>query len=97
MSIEFTNHTCTKNLIGGIMVSMLTSNGVDHGCEPRLGHNEDYEIGICSKYQFHSLCYDPLKIFTTIPLSTQLLRNKTKGWLDRNQDNVSEWSEMTIR
>jgi hypothetical protein len=37
-----------------------------------------------------------LKIFTTIPLSTQLLRNKTKGWLARNQDNVSEWSEMTF-
>ena len=47
MSIEFTNHTGTKNLIGGVMVSMLTSNGVDHGCEPRLGHNKDYEIGIC--------------------------------------------------
>jgi hypothetical protein len=25
------------------------------------------------------------------------LRRKSKDWLDRNQDNVSEWSDMSIR
>jgi hypothetical protein len=25
------------------------------------------------------------------------LREKSKNWLDRNQDNVSEWSDMSIR
>ena len=25
------------------------------------------------------------------------LRRKNKDWLPRNQDNVSEWSEMSIR
>jgi len=25
-----------------------------------------------------------------------LLRRKNKDWLDRNQDNVSEWGDMSI-
>ena len=25
------------------------------------------------------------------------LRRKSKDWLDRNQNNVSEWSDMSIR
>jgi hypothetical protein len=25
------------------------------------------------------------------------LRRKSKGWLSRNQNNVSEWSDMSIR
>jgi hypothetical protein len=25
------------------------------------------------------------------------LRRKSKGWLARNQDNVSEWGDMSIR
>ena len=29
------------------MVSMLTSNAVDHGSETRSGQTKDYEIGIC--------------------------------------------------
>ena len=26
-----------------------------------------------------------------------VLRNKSNDWLDRNQNNVSEWSDMSIR
>ena len=26
-----------------------------------------------------------------------VLRRKTKNWLARNQDNVSEWGEMSVR
>ena len=35
------------NHIGGVMVSVLTSSGVDRGLEPRSGQTKDYEIGIC--------------------------------------------------
>ena len=35
------------NRIGGIMVSVLTSNVVDRGFELQSGQTKDYEIGIC--------------------------------------------------
>jgi hypothetical protein len=38
---------CSVNRIGGVMVSVLTSNAVDRGFEPRSGQTKDYEIGIC--------------------------------------------------
>jgi predicted LPLAT superfamily acyltransferase len=31
------------------------------------------------------------------PLTTTALRNKSKDWLARNQNNVSEWSDMSTR
>ena len=36
-----------SNLIGGVMVNMLTSIAVDRGLESRSGQTKDYEIGIC--------------------------------------------------
>jgi hypothetical protein len=36
-----------KHRISGIMVSVLASNVVDHGFEPRLGQTKNYKIGIC--------------------------------------------------
>ena len=35
------------NPIGGVMVSMLASIGVDCGFEPRSGQTKDYQICIC--------------------------------------------------
>ena len=35
------------NRIGGVMVSVLASNVVDRGFEPRSGQTKDYKIGIC--------------------------------------------------
>ena len=35
------------NHIGGVMVSLLTSNVVDRGFEPRSGQTNDYKTGIC--------------------------------------------------
>jgi len=31
------------------------------------------------------------------PAKHAALRNKNKDWLARNQDNVSEWDDMSIR
>jgi hypothetical protein len=33
--------------IDGVMVSVLVSNAVDRGFEPRSGQNKEYAIGIC--------------------------------------------------
>jgi len=35
------------NCISGVMVSVLTSSGVDREFETRSGQTKDYEIGIC--------------------------------------------------
>ena len=62
------------------MVRMPTSRAVDHGFEPRLGQTKDYKIGICGFSAKHTT-----------------LRRKSKDWLAwyHNQDNVSEWADMT--
>jgi len=37
--------------------------------------------------------------FVASPLSTthKMLRSKSKDWLVQNQENVSEWNDMSIR
>ena len=68
------------NCISGVMVSVLTSSGVDREFETRSGQTKDYEIGICFFSTKHAA-----------------LRKKSKNWLAQNQDNVSEWGDMSIR
>ena len=60
---------------------MLALSAVNHGFEPRSGQTKDSEIGIC--------CFSAIK--------HAALRRKRKDWLARNQDNVSEWGNMSIR
>jgi hypothetical protein len=61
------------NRIGGVMVSVLASSGVDSGFEPWSGQNKDYNIGMCCFSAKHAA-----------------VRSKSKDWLARNQNNVSE-------
>jgi hypothetical protein len=42
LSLQYHN-----NLISGVMVSVLVSNVVERGFEPRPGQTKDYRIGIC--------------------------------------------------
>jgi hypothetical protein len=61
------------------MVSVLAPSAVDRGFEPRSGQTKDYKISIC--------CF---------PAKHAALRRKSKDWLAaRNQNNVSEWSDMS--
>ena len=62
------------------MVSVLASIAVDRGFEHRSGQTKDYKIGICYFSAKHAV----------------LLSRKNKDWLTRNQNNVSEWSDMSI-
>jgi hypothetical protein len=36
-----------EDLIGGLMISVLSSSAVDHGFERRSGQTKDFKIGIC--------------------------------------------------
>jgi hypothetical protein len=64
------------------MVSVLVSSAVDRGLEVRSGQIKDYKIGIC--------CFSTKYVYAA-------LRRTNKDWLARNQDNVSEWGDMSIR
>jgi hypothetical protein len=65
------------NSIGGVMVSVLVSNAVDRGFEPRSGQTKAFEICICCSSAKHAVL-------------------RSKDWLSRNQDNMSEWGDMSI-
>ena len=69
------------NRIGDGMDSVLASCVIDRGFEPLSGQTKEYKIGIC--------CFS---------LSTRVsLKIKSKYSLVCNQDNVSEWGDMSIR
>ena len=63
------------------MVSVLASSAVDRRFEPRSGQTKDYKIGIYCRFSAKHAA----------------LRRKSKDWLVRNQNNVSEWSDMSTR
>jgi hypothetical protein len=69
------------NRIGDVMDTVLAPSVIDRGFEPLSGQTKDYKIGIC--------CFS---------LSTRVsLKIKSKYSLVCNQDNVSEWGDMSIR
>ena len=70
---------CCENRFDGVMVSVLVSNAVDRGFEPRSGQTKDYKIGIYCFSDKHTA-----------------VRRQSEDWLARNQNNVSEWSDMSI-
>ena len=65
------------------MVSVLASSAVDRRSEPRSGQTKDYKIGICC--------------FNTKHAKHTALQRKSKDWLARNQNNVSEWNDVSTR
>ena len=68
-----------KHLIGGVMVSVLVSSAIDRGFEPRSGQTKP-------DYQIGIGCFSA---------KYAALRRKSKDWLARNQDNVSECSDVS--
>ena len=69
------------NHIVGVMVCALASSAVDRGFKSRPVQTKDYKI--------IDMCCFSAKHAT--------LRKKNKDCLTRNQDNVSEWGDMSIR
>ena len=67
--------------IVGVMFSVLASSVVDRGFNPRSGQTKNYKIGICCFSAKHAALRSTCKC---------------KDWLARKQDNVFEWSDMSI-
>ena len=63
------------------MVNVLASSAVCRGFEPRSGQTKDNTNGICCKN------YD----------KHAELRSMRKDGFSRNEDNVSEWSDISTR
>ena len=63
------------------MVSVPASSAVDHGFESRSGQIKDYKIDICCFSARHAVL---------------LLWRKNKDWFTRNQNNVSEWTVVSV-
>ena len=97
--VDLCGHKCTWNVknrgnwlnklksyyewscISCVMVSMLTSNAVYCGFESHSDKTKDYKIGICCFSAKHAALRSTCKC---------------KDWLARKQDNVFEWSDMSI-
>jgi hypothetical protein len=64
------------------MVEMLASSTVNRRLKPRSGQStKDCKIGTLS------ICYFSAKY--------AVLRSKCGDWLAKNQDNVSQWSDLS--
>ena len=61
-------------------VMVIASSVVDRVFEPRSGQTKDYKIDICCCFSTNHTAF----------------RRKSKDWLAWNQDNVSEWGDMSI-
>ena len=57
-----------QNRIGGVMVSVLASNVVDHGFKPRSGQTNHFKIGIC--------CFSAKNTASKIKSNDLLARNQ---------------------
>ena len=84
--------------ISDVMVSMLTSSGVGHGfisgvmvsmlASSAVGHG--FEPRLCQTKDFEiGICCFSAKYAA--------LRRKNKDWLGQNQDNVSEWNDISTQ
>ena len=68
-----------RTRIGGVLVSVLSSNTIDLGFELLCGQTKyNYKTGMC--------CFSA---------SYAALRSKSKDLLARNQYNVSDWNDMS--
>ena len=68
------------NRIGGVMVSVLASSAVDRGFQSR-------SVKPIQDYNIGICCF---------PAKHAACRRKNKSWMARNQDNVSQWGDMSI-
>jgi hypothetical protein len=82
------------NHIGGVMIIVLASSVVDRGFEPRSDQSSVVDGGFeprsgqTKDYIIGICCFSA---------KHAELRRKSKDWLTRNQNNVSEWSDMLFQ
>jgi hypothetical protein len=78
------------NRIGGVMVSVVASSGVMVSVltSSAVGRGFEPRSGQTKEYKIGICCFSAKHV---------PLRRKSKDWLARNQNNVSESSDMSIR
>jgi hypothetical protein len=84
--------------IGGVMVSVLASSAVDLGfiggvivsllASSAVDHVFEHCSGQTKDYKIGICCFST---------KHAALRSKNKDWLAQNQNNVSEWGNMSTR
>ena len=57
-------------------------------CSPRVDRGFEPQLGQTKDFKIDICCFSAERA---------ALRSKSKDWLDRNQDNVSEWSDIFTR
>ena len=86
------------NRIGGVIVNVLASGAVDHGfiggvivnvlASSAVDHGFKPRLGQAKDYKIGIACFSA---------KHAALKSKSKDWLACNENNVSEWSDMSIR
>ena len=84
--------------IGGVIVNVLASSAVDHGfiggvivnvlASSAVDHGFKPRLGQAKDYKIGIACFSA---------KHAALKSKSKDWLACNENNVSEWSDMSIR
>ena len=94
MYIYLTVHTSNGSIeyssIGGVIVSMFASSAVDRGtlASSAVDRGFDTQLGQTKDYEIGICCFST---------KHAALRRKSKDWLARNQDNVSELGDISTR
>ena len=82
-----------RGFIDGVMVSMLVLSAVDRGFIDGVMVSMLVSSTVDRRFETQSgeigICYFSAKL--------EALRRKNKEWLTRNQDNMSEWGDMSVR
>ena len=83
----------SKNRMGGVIVSLLAwsknrMGGVMVSLLALSAIYHGFEPQSCQTKDYGICCF---------PAKHAALRRKNKDWLARNQDSVSEWSDMSIQ
>ena len=85
-----------RGFIGGVMVSVLSSSAIDRGfiggvmvsvlSSSVIDHGFEPRLGQTKDYKIGICCFSA---------KHTAVRSKSKHWLARNQNNMSEWSDMS--
>jgi hypothetical protein len=86
-----------RGFIGGVMVSMLDSRVVDRGFIGGVMVSILDSSAVDREFKPQSVKRKTITlVFVAFPLSMQHKREKSKYWLARNQDNMSECGDMSF-
>ena len=94
----FASSVVDRGFIGGVMVSVFASSVVDRGFIGGVMVSVFASSVVDRGFQPRSCQTKDYKVgICCFSAKHAALRSKSKDWLARNQNNVSEWSDISIR